>query len=412
MAAKNLQLVLNLGSSSIKYGIFRTSVAAGKPTWDLLVDGLAEGIGTNTKNRIKQETENGKEVHEMELPDHKFALQTVIGLLSDEHAAAIGSIGHRVVHGGEAFSDAALIDSNVIDSIKEASSLAPLHNPWNLLGIEMATDIFGADTPNVAVFDTAFHQTIPEHAYLYGLPYEMYEKHAIRRYGFHGTSYLYVSRELARVMGKPVEDLNMIVCHIGNGASMSAIKGGKSIDTSMGLTPLEGLVMGTRCGDIDPAIVLHLMDNLGYTSAEVNDLMNKQSGFLGLCGTMHDLEVENGFFDGDAVMTRTKKVQIHRMRKYLGSYMVALDGKVDALVFAGGLGEKSHLLRTLVCENLADMGFDINEERNQSDCDGRAGVFDTNQLCSADGSKSQVWVIPTNEELSIAQQTYNLVNQE
>jgi acetate kinase len=236
----------------------------------------------------------------------------------------------------------------------------------------------------------------------------MYEKHAIRRYGFHGTSYLYVSGETARVMGKPVEEMNMICCHIGNGASMTAIKGGKSIDTSMGLTPLEGLVMGTRCGDIDPAVVLYLQTELGYSVQEVNDLMNKQSGFLGLCGTMHDLDVENGYFDKDEVMTRTKEVQIHRMRKYLGAYMVALNGKVDALVFTGGLGEKSHLLRTLVCENLADMGFDIEESRNQSNKDGRDGVFETNTLCSTDASKTQVWVIPTNEELSIAQQTHSM----
>jgi acetate kinase len=295
-------------------------------------------------------------------------------------------------------------------SIQEAAALAPLHNPWNLVGIKECVEVFGDDVPQVAVFDTAFHQTIPEHAYLYALPYEMYEKHAIRRYGFHGTSYKYVSEETARVMGKPLDELNIICCHIGNGASMSAIKGGKSIDTTMGLTPLEGLVMGTRCGDIDPAVVLHLQTELGYSAEEVNDLMNKKSGFLGLCGTMHDLDVENGYFAGDEVMTRTKKVQIHRMRKYLGAYMVALDGQVDAVVFTGGLGEKSHLLRTLVCENLRGMGLDMCEDRNQSNKDGRAGVFESNTLCSKDGSGSQIWVIPTNEELSIAQQTYNLVS--
>jgi len=410
MSAKSLTFVLNIGSSSVKYALYRASAAA-QPTWELLVDGLAEGIGTEDQARIKHVcSEAGKSTHTMPLPDHRAALVGAIGLLPDELKAGIGSVGHRVVHGGEAFSDAALIDGAVLASIETSAALAPLHNPWNLLGIEMSTEIFGAATPQVAVFDTAFHQTLPKSAYLYALPREMYEKHAIRRYGFHGTSFKYVTEETARVLGKPVGETNIIACHIGNGASMAAIEGGRSVDTSMGLTPLQGLVMGTRCGDIDPAIVLHLQQALGYSAQEVSNMLNKESGFLGLCGTMDDREVEAAYLAGDdPVMALTKEVQVHRMRQYLGSYMVALKGRVDALVFTGGLGEKSHLLRTLVCEGLAGMGLEIDEGRNRSDACGRAGVFDENTLCSTDGSGSQVWVIPTNEELSIAQQTHALL---
>jgi len=241
----------------------------------------------------------------------------------------------------------------------------------------------------------------------YALPMELYEKHGIRRYGFHGTSYKYVSEETARILQKPPDEVNVIACHIGNGASMCAIKGGKSVDTTMGLTPLEGLVMGTRCGDIDPAVPLHLMTSLGYTAEGVNNVLNKKSGFLGLCGTMDDREVEDGTLAGDPVMTLTKQVQINRMRRYLGAYMVALLGQVDALVFTAGLGEKSHLLRTLVCQDLAAFGLEVDEEKNQA----KGGRFSENTPIHKEGSKIQIWVVPTAEELSIAQQTYWLLEQ-
>mmetsp|Transcript_129360 Transcript_129360/g.258265 ORF Transcript_129360/g.258265 Transcript_129360/m.258265 type:complete len:415 (-) Transcript_129360:439-1683(-) len=404
---KSMQLVLNAGSSSVKYAVYSLSGLAGKPVWNCLVEGLAEGIGTSNQCRIKHETENGKEVHKTDLPDHRTAMKQIMQLLPNSYVEDISSIGHRVVHGGESFSDAAVIDATVVEHIKQAAALAPLHNPWNLLGIEVSAELFGASVPQVAVFDTAFHQTLPKHAFLYALPMEFYEKHRIRRYGFHGTSYKYVSEETARMLQKPPNEVNMIACHIGNGASMCAIQGGKSIDTTMGLTPLEGLVMGTRCGDIDPAVPLHLMTNLGYTAEEVNTVLNKKSGFLGLCGTMDDREVEDGTLAGDSLMTLTKQVQIHRMRRYLGAYMVALSGQVDALVFTAGLGEKSHLLRTLVCQDLAALGFEVDEEKNKA----KGGRFSENTPIHKEGSKIQIWVVPTAEELSIAQQTYWLLEQ-
>jgi len=405
-AAKPFQLVLNAGSSSVKYALYRTSLAAGAPAWNLVLQGLAEGIGTGTQCRIKHETLEGKKVHDVSLPDHRTALASVMDLLPKEYTASIHSIGHRVVHGGEKYKAAARVDASVIESIKEASALAPLHNPWNLLGIEVSQELLGRDCPQVAVFDTAFHQTMPPHAFMYALPYELYEKHHIRRYGFHGISYQYVTEETARVLGKPVEQLNAIVCHIGNGTSMCAIRGGKCIDTTMGLTPLEGLVMGTRSGDLDPAVPLHLMSNLGYTAGEVNNLLNKQSGLLGLCGTSDDRDVENRYFDKERAGTLAKEVQVHRMRKYLGAYIVALCGEVDALVFTGGAGEKSHLLRTLVCEGLAGLGLEVDEAANRA----KEGRFSENTRLSAAGSRTQIWVIPTAEELCIAQQTFRVVN--
>jgi len=259
----------------------------------------------------------------------------------------------------------------------------------------------------MGVFDTAFHQTMEPRVFQYALPYELYEKHKIRKYGFHGTSYLYVTSETARVLGKPVDELNIIACHVGNGASMCAVKAGKCLDTTMGLTPLEGLVMGTRCGDIDPSVVLFLIEHLGYSSSEVNDMLNKKSGLLGICGTMDDRDVEGRYFAKDFMGTLAKEVQIHRMRKYLGAYMVALGGEVDALVFTGGLGEKGWLLRSLVCENLAKLGLEIDEKRNQD----KEGRFSENTRVHAENSNIQIWVIPTQEELSIAQQTFAIVHQ-
>jgi len=284
--------------------------------------------------------------------------------------------------------------------------LAPLHNPWNLLGIEVAVELFGKDCPQIAVFDTAFHQTMKPSAFMYALPHELYEKHHIRRYGFHGTSYQYVSEETARVLGKPLESLNIIACHIGNGASMCAIEGGKSIDTTMGLTPLEGLVMGTRCGDIDPTIPAHLMSNLGYSVSDMSDLLNKKSGLLGLCGTSDDRDVESRYFDNEPAGTLAKEVQVHQMRKYLGAYMVSLLGDVDAVVFTAGLGEKSHLLRSLVCQGLERLGLEVDEEVNSSE----GGRFSENTCVSTSSSRIPIWVIPTDEELCIAQQTYALAS--
>ncbi|CAE8725662.1 unnamed protein product [Polarella glacialis] len=404
-AGKAMQLVLNAGSSSIKYALYQTSVVAGRPSWTRLVQGLAEGIGTGDQCRIKHVSGEGKVVHQVHLPSHDVALKSVIDLLPKGCCDEINSVGHRVAHGGEGFSQATVVDVRVRKAIQEAAVLAPLHNPFNLLGIDVAAQLFGAECPQVAVFDTAFHQTIPPEAYMYAIPRELYEKHAIRRYGFHGTSYLYVLGETAKAMHRQVEDLNLIVCHIGNGASMVAIKNGQSVDTTMGLTPLEGLVMGTRCGDLDPAVPLHLQ-SLGYSPQEVNDLLNKQSGLLGMCGTMDDRDVENRYFEQEPRGTLAKKVQVHRMRKYLGAYIVALGGKVDAVVFTGGLGENSWLLRSLVCEGLEELGLQVDETRNRAN----EGRFSKNTEVHVDGGKTQILVIPTDEELSIAQQTHALLN--
>lgn len=371
-----------------------------------MVEGVAEGIGTATQCRIKHTTDEGTQKIKAELPNHRSALTSVVDLLPKEFKANIGSIGHRVVHGGEHFKEASLIDETVAAAIKDASSLAPLHNPWNMLGIEVAEELFGKDVPQVAVFDTAFHQSMEPKAFQYALPYELYEKHKIRKYGFHGTSYLYVTGETARILGKPVEELNIIACHVGNGASMCAVRGGKCIDTTMGLTPLEGLVMGTRCGDIDPAVPLFLIQSLGYSASDVNDVLNKQSGLLGICGTMDDRDVEDRYFAKERMGTLAKEMQIHRMRKYLGAYLVALGGEVDALVFTGGLGEKGWLLRSLVCENLSKLGLEVDEKLNQE----KEGRFSENTQISSGNSKTQIWVVPTQEELSIAQQTHAIVN--
>jgi acetate kinase len=406
VSRKAFQLVLNSGSSSLKYAVYKTTIAAGVPQWRCMVEGVAEGIGTTSQCRIKHSTDEGTKKITTELANHKSALTTVVDLLPKEYSENVGSIGHRVVHGGEHFKEAIRVDESVIAAIKDAAALAPLHNPWNLLGIEVAADLFGEDTPQVAVFDTAFHQTMEPHVFQYALPYELYEKHKIRKYGFHGTSYSYVTTETAKVLGKSVDELNIIACHLGNGASMCAVKGGRCLDTTMGLTPLEGLVMGTRCGDIDPAVVIFLMEKLGYSTSEVNDILNKKSGLLGICGTMDDRDVEERYFAKEPMGTLAKEVQIHRMRKYLGAYMVALSGEVDALVFTGGLGEKGWLLRSLVCENLGKLGLEIDEKLNQA----KEGRFSENTQLHAENSRIQIWVIPTQEELTIAQQTFAIVH--
>ena len=366
-ASKELLLVLNAGSSSLKYALF--SIAGAPARWSRVVHGLAEGIATKTECRIKEETHEGKKVHKVDLPDHRTALSRVVDLLPGKDN--ISSVGHRVVHGGESFKSAAVINQRVMQAVRDATVLAPLHNPWNILGIEVAEELFGRDCPQVAVFDTAFHQTMPPRAYMYALPYDLYKKHHIRKYGFHGTSYLYVAEETSRVLKKPLDKLNIIACHVGNGASMAAIKQGRCVDTTMGMTPLEGLVMGTRCGDIDPAVPSHLIEQLGYSVKEVNNLMNKASdahkdsfsaravsmlvSFIEPCArnqgcsgsvaclTTGTLNV-NTLSRSHAARWRRRpgpgslshrgiepikpcQVQVYRMRKYLGAFMVALDGQ-------------------------------------------------------------------------------------
>jgi len=399
-----VQLVLNAGSSSIKYALFRATPAAGSVTWSCLVQGLAEGIGTKDQFRIKHEDEAGKKTHNVELPNHRVALKKVMDLVPPELKNDIGSVGHRLVHGAEDFTDSVVINEEVINAMERFTVLAPLHNPWCLLGVDVATELLGC--PQVGVFDTAFHMTMEPHVYLYAVPYELYKDHSIRRYGFHGSSYRYVLGQTAKMLGKPMDQVNMIACHIGNGASMCAIKAGKSVDTTMGLTPLEGLVMGTRSGDIDPALIPHLCKTHGYTVEEVEELLNKKSGLLGFCGTSDDREIEQRAMVKEPVALLAKKIQVHRMRKYLGAYMVALNGEVDALVFTGGMAEKSHFLRTLVCEDLQKLGLIVDDALNQAD----GGKFSTETPVHSQNSPIQIWVIPTNEELCIAQQAYELVH--
>ena len=390
-------LVLNAGSSSVKYAVFKVGKSLKR-----VVQGLAEGIGVPSQSCIMHQDGTGITRTDAELPDHKQALALVLDALD---LRRIGAVGHRVVHGGEKFSHATLINDDVVAEIGAASSLAPMHNPWNLLGIKNSQEIIGG--PQVAVFDTAFHQTIEPHAYLYALPYNLYEKHGIRKYGFHGTSYLYVLGEVAKELRRPVEDLNVILCHLGSGASMCAVRAGKCIDTTMGLTPLEGLVMGTRSGDLDPAILLHLME-LGYSKEQIVGLLNKQSGLLGLCGLSDNRDVEAGYAKHEPRASLAKAIQVYRTRKYLGAYIVALEGHVDALVFTGGIGENSSLHRALVCKGLERLGVNLDEAANEA-CSaaksGDRGNVRLDRQIEQDDQTTQIWVIPTDEELSIAQQT-------
>lgn len=386
-------LVLNAGSSSLKYAVFKVANSALKR----VAHGIAEGIGTSTQASFKHNgTPLAKTSKDVDLPDHRRALALILEAIPKNDIVAVG---HRVVHGGEKFCEATVIDDDVLREVSDTSSLAPMHNPWNLLGIEVSREVIGC--PQVAVFDTAFHQTMPPYAYMYALPYSLYENASIRKYGFHGTSYQYVLGEAAAALGKGINETNLIVCHLGSGASMCAIRDGKCIDTTMGLTPLEGLVMGTRCGDLDPAVPLHLINQLDYTAQEATDLLNKHSGLLGICGLSDNRDVEAGYQEQEPLAVLAKQLQVYRTRKHLGAYLVALEGRVDALVFTGGIGENSHLHRRLVCEGLGKLGLELDEVANKQD----GGRFAANTRLDSGSYPTQIWVIPTDEELSIAQQT-------
>ncbi len=344
----------------------------------------------------------------VEALDHREAIRIALDTLLHPEMGAIkdkkeiAAIGHRVVHGGEKFAASVLITEEVKEDIRDCIELAPLHNPHNLRGI-MACEELLPGVPQVAVFDTAFHQTMPRHAYIYGLPYMQYRKYGIRRYGFHGTSHLYVSQRVAHLMGRPLVDLKVITCHLGNGASIAAIKGGVSIDTSMGFTPLEGLVMGTRCGDIDPAIVLYIMTNEGLSVNEVNTMLNFHSGLQGLSGIssdMHDILEEEK--KGDEQARLTIEIFTYRIKKYIASYAGVMGG-VDAIVFTAGIGENVPKIRALSCAGLEFLGVIIDKEKNEKTIK-REGEI------SAPNSKVKVYCIPTNEELVIARDTYNVIS--
>ncbi|MTB67367.1 acetate kinase [Providencia sp. wls1943] len=397
--SSKLVLVLNCGSSSLKFAII-------DPTnGDEFLSGLAECFNL-PEARIKWKMDGEK--HEALLgagAAHSEALNFIVNTIlaaKPELSAQISSIGHRIVHGGEKFTSSVLIDDEVIAGIKAAIPFAPLHNPAHLIGIEEARKSFPhLITKNVAVFDTAFHQTMPEEAYLYALPYELYSEHSIRRYGAHGTSHFYVSREAAKKLNKPVDELNVITCHLGNGGSVSAIVNGKCVDTSMGLTPLEGLVMGTRSGDIDPAIIFHLHDSLGMSVDQINKMLTKESGLLGLTGVTSDCRYVEDNYGTKADATRAMDVFCHRLAKYVGAYSALMEGRLDAIIFTGGIGENSAQVREITLKKLAILGFEYDHERNLAARFGKEGVITT------DNSRPAL-VIPTNEELVIAQDAARL----
>ncbi|MBY5979859.1 acetate kinase [Ferrimonas balearica] len=393
-----LVLVLNCGSSSLKFAVIDAQ------TGDEHLSGLAECFNL-VDARIKWKLDGNKDQADLGAgAAHREALDFMVNTIlakKPELAEQLVAVGHRVVHGGEKYTRSMLITDEVVHGIEECASLAPLHNPAALIGIRAAQASF-TGLPQVAVFDTAFHQTMPAEAYSYAIPQKLYREHGIRRYGMHGTSHLYVSREAAKVLGQEVDATNVITCHLGNGGSVTAVRGGKSVDTSMGLTPLEGIVMGTRSGDLDPAIIFHLVDNLGYTLEEVNNMLNKQSGLLGLSEVTNDCRgIEEGYADGQKGCTLALEVFCYRLAKYVASYTVPLK-RVDAIIFTGGIGENSDLIRKKVLEHLAIFGYEVDDEKNAAARFGNEGTI------TKDGSPIAM-VIPTNEEFVIASDALALI---
>ena len=395
-------LVVNAGSSSLKYQLFDTSKN------EVLAKGICERIGIDGK--IEHKINGQKYTEETLIPNHTVATQLVIKYLTDEKMGCvktmdeIEAVGHRIVHGGEYFSESMLLTPETLEKLELCRDLAPLHTGAHIMGIQGCLEAMPGK-PQVLVFDTAFHQTMEEQAYMYGLPYEMYEKYHIRRYGAHGTSHRYVAAEAAKLLDKPVEETKIVTCHIGNGSSISAVKGGKCIDTSMGFTPLAGVIMGTRCGDIDPAIVTYVMKNEGYTPDEMSDFMNKKCGFLGLSGISSDCrEIEEAILKGDKRAYLAASTLSYQVKKYIGAYTAAMDG-LDAVIFTAGIGENNPEFRERTCANLENFGIKIDLEVNAKTCRQSDAV-----LLSTPDSKVKVYVIPTNEELVIASDTERIVN--
>ncbi|MDO3380156.1 acetate kinase [Geoalkalibacter halelectricus] len=386
-------LALNCGSSSVKYQLFDWKKK------EVIAKGMVERVTIGDSFIIHEVP--GRETYreEYECPDHQVAIHLIIKILTDaEHGVVkeikqISAVGHRVVHGGEQFTRSVMIDDNVLDAIKAVQHLAPLHNPPNISGIEAARAVL-PDVPHVAIFDTAFHQTMPRHAYTYPLPYEWYEKYGVRRYGFHGTSHLYVSKRAAVMLGKDPKDCNIITMHIGNGVSHSAIKGGVSVDTSMGLTPLEGAVMGTRCGDIDPAIPMFLQQQENLSPKELDSILNKKSGILGITGQFTDRrDVLESAAAGDERCALALDIEAYRLKKYIGSYAAAIGG-IDAVVFTAGVGEMGWQIREKALEGLEFMGIILDREKNRNTMTRKS-----ENVISTPDSKVKVFVIPTDEEL-------------
>ncbi|MFY9285109.1 MAG: acetate kinase [Tissierellaceae bacterium] len=394
-------LVINCGSSSLKYQLIDMNGE------EVLAKGLVERIGIEG-SRIKHDT-TGKErvIIEEPMKDHKRALELVLEAIVDEKYGAIksmdeiGAVGHRVVHGGEDFSSSTIIDDEVMKAIENNIELAPLHNPPNIMGIEACKELM-PEVPMVAVFDTAFHQTIPADNYIYALPYELYEKYKIRRYGFHGTSHKYVSQRAAEILGKDIRDLNIVTAHLGNGSSVTAVEGGKSVDTSMGFTPLEGLAMGTRSGDIDPAIIPFIMEKEGLSFEEVNQMLNKGSGVLGISGISSDFrDLEIAADEGNQRAKLALEVFANRVKKYIAAYAAQMC-RIDVLVFTAGIGENSASMRELICDGLECLNIIIDKELNEQ-ASGKEAIISKNI------GGVTIMVIPTNEELMIARDTLELV---
>ena len=392
-------LVVNCGSSSLKFQLINSETEA------VAAKGLCERIGLDGR-LVYQPTGGEKEVTEAAMPTHTEAIKMVLDALVNPNTGVLKSldeveaIGHRVLHGGAKISDSCIINDEVISVIEECCDLGPLHNPANLMGIRACMELMPGK-PNVAVFDTAFHQTMPEKAFLYGIPRKYYDEDGIRRYGFHGTSHQFVSLETAKMLGKDIKDLKIIVCHLGNGASVTAVKGGESVDTSMGLTPLEGLIMGTRSGDLDPAIVEFIANKENKTASEVLNILNKESGVYGLSGVSSDFrDVKAARAEGNKAAAAALDAYAYRVAKYIGAYTAAMNG-VDAITFTAGLGENDDITRAAICEYLGYLGADLDKEKNK--------VAGEPAVISKDDAKVKLLCIPTNEELMIARDTVALV---
>lgn len=393
-------LVINCGSSSLKYQVINSD------TEQVLAKGLCERIGID--GRLVYTPAGGeKEISNLDMPTHKQAIQYVIDALTNEKTGVIksldeiGAVGHRLVHGGEKFACSTLITEEVIKAVEECSDLAPLHNPANLIGVRACQELM-PNTPMAGVFDTAFHQTMPLEAYMYGIPYEYYEKYKIRKYGFHGTSHSFVSKRMAQLLDKPIEDLKIIVCHLGNGSSVCAVNGGKSVDTSMGLSPLEGLIMGTRSGDIDPSVMEFICKKENMDINGIMEVLNKKSGVQGLSGVSSDFrDLQAGAAEGNQRCEMAVDVFCYRVLKYIGAYVAAMNG-VDAIAFTAGLGENDEIVRRKIVSRLGYLGIKLDEEVNDN---GRGKEI----AISTPDSKVPVWIVPTNEELAIARETVALL---
>ncbi len=398
-------LVINAGSSSLKYQLLNMENEAVMASG--IVERIGESVGSIT-HKILPDQENGKKlVLEQEIRDHKAGMLLAVNLITDAEcgviaeAREIDAVGHRVVQGGEAFKSSMVINEAVKEAIKANNPLAPLHNPANLVGIEVAEELF-AGTPNIAVFDTEFHQSMPEKAFLYPIPYEDYEKLRVRRYGFHGTSHKYVAKRAAEIMEKDASDFNVITLHLGNGCSMAAVKNGVCVDTSMGMTPLSGVMMGTRSGDIDPAIISYIAGQTGKSIEEIDTMLNKESGLKGICGLNDMRDIHDHIAQGNERAKLALDMFNYRIKKYIGAYTAVL-GRIDAVVFTAGIGENDEFVRAGVCENLEGLGIEFDNEKNP-------GRFGEPTPLHKEESKVAVWVIPTNEELQIARESIEVLD--